>query len=163
MKKKYFFIITLLCLFAGPILSAQEPPMADKQTLVDQFYKKMSFADFPEILKQFKDVSLPVTSSTVQLNKSSDVLKGKFSIDKNYFGLFVGNDITTKLFIYDTKGYFSDQMLVYDYWDDYYFDYYSVIDFALTKDLILDISCEGDDCEDYPLKYKIISGKFVRQ
>ncbi|HNZ42294.1 MAG TPA: hypothetical protein PLC90_10685 [Bacteroidales bacterium] len=161
--KKNFIIIAILCLFAGSWLYAQEAPMADKQTLVDQFYKKMSFADFPEILKQFNEVTLPISSSAEQFSKASVVLKGKFSIDKNYVGLFVGNDISSVLFIYDTKGYFSDKLLVYDYWDDYYYDYYSVIEFALTKDLILDITCEGEDCEDYPVKYKIINGKFVRQ
>jgi len=161
--KNNFLIIVFFCLFTGPMLYAQEPPIADDKTLEDQFYKKMSFADFPENLKKFNEVTLPISSNDEQFSKARAVLKGKFSIDKNYVGLFVGSIMHSYLYIYDTRGYFSDQLLVYDYWDDYYYDYYSVIDFALTKDLILDISCDGDDCGDYPVKYKIINGKFVKQ
>ncbi|HNW70362.1 MAG TPA: hypothetical protein PKI01_08170 [Bacteroidales bacterium] len=161
--KNNFLILVFFCLFTGPMLYAQEPPIADDKTLGDQFYDKMSFANFPEILKKFNEVTLPIASNSEQLTKASVQLKGKFSIDKNYVGLFVGSEISFNLYIYDTKGNFSDRVLVYDYWDDYYYDYYSVIEFALTKDLILDISCEGDDCGGYPVKYKIISGKFVKQ
>ncbi len=161
--KKNFLFVAFLCLCAGTRLYAQESPTTDKQTLYDQFHKKIAFIDFSGVLKQFIEVALPISSSAEQFTKTPDLLKGKFTIDKTYVGLFVGNSISTKLFIYDNRGNYSDQILVYDYWDDFYYDYYSVVEFALSKDLILDISCEGDDCEDYPLKYKICNGKFVRQ
>ncbi len=157
------FTLTFFCLYICMPMFAQEPAKDDKQTLFDQFHKKISFVDFSEVLKQFNEVTLPISSSAEQFTKAPDLLKGKFTIDKTYVGLFVGNSISTKLFIYDNRGNYSDQILVYDYWDDFYYDYYSVVEFALSKDLILDISCEGDDCEDYPLKYKICNGKFVRQ
>ncbi|HOY33402.1 MAG TPA: hypothetical protein PKW80_16095 [Bacteroidales bacterium] len=152
MKTK-ILMLALICTCTACPLLAQELTEADNRTLAEKIEKKETFGNFPEVLKKFRDVTLPLTSASDELTKAPEWLIGKFSIGKTYVGLLVGTSVSVSLYIYDRKGNFSDEVLIYDYWDDYgYSDYYSVVGFTLSKALVLDITCDGYDCEGYPLK-----------
>lgn len=163
MKTKILIII-FLCIYASGSLLAQETVVTDNSAIAEKIGKKEHFDNFSVILQKFNDVTLPISSGAEQFTKAPMWLMGKFKIDANYIGLLVGGDEYSSLFIYDMKGNYSDDVLVWDYVDYYeFYDYYSVVEFNLSKDLILDITCSGDDCGGYPLKFKIISGKLVSQ
>ncbi len=121
--------------------------------------------NFEKIILLFKNLTLPITYDSKQIeNGRIDGFVGKFAISENYTGFILGTvQGSLDLEIYDDKGIFIDGHYLSMHSASYNFQ--SDVTFEITKDLIINLKCEGDkqDCEGYPEKYKIINGKIVKQ